>query len=287
MTQLVDFSTHTLVGCFSKKPAKVKEAGNKLDLSDLYADPVVMFQHKLDPWINMFFCFVFPTLFGHYVCGETYWVSFLVLGVTRYLAVLHSTWLVNSLAHKVGYKPYDTSINPTENAFVSLFALGEGWHNWHHTYPWDYATSEFGVLKRWNPTKFTIDFFASIGLVWDRKRAVQTWELAKKRMGTRQQEVSAYLSSVKKRMENQQAEIGNILETAKNCFDNQQKELCEILTTTRNNMDLDVIVETMKENIEMQKAEFVTILESAKLAFESQQAEFRNVMEGLPNIRSL
>jgi len=65
---------------------------------------------------------------------------------------------------------------------VSFFAMGEGWHNWHHAYPWDYATSEYGWFKRWNPTKITIDVWAFFGLVWDRKRAVDTWNLAKKEL---------------------------------------------------------------------------------------------------------
>jgi len=226
-------------------------------------------------------------LVGKFICGDSYWISFLVLGITRYICVLHSTWLVNSLAHWVGSKPYDPAINPTENFLVSFLALGEGWHNWHHTYPWDYAASEFGIFKRWNPTKITIDFFALFGLVWDRKRAVETWAMAKKRIETRQTEVSSYLSTIKQRMENQQEEIGNILESAKQCFDNQQKELSDILSSARSNIDLDVILDMMKQNIDMQKAEFVTILESAKSAFDSQQAEFRNVMDGLPKIRSL
>jgi len=58
--------------------------------------------------------------------------------------VLHSTWLVNSAAHFYGDHPYDPSINPTENPIVAFFAIGEGWHNWHHKYPFDYAASELG-----------------------------------------------------------------------------------------------------------------------------------------------
>jgi len=81
-----------------------------------------------------------------------------------------------------GYRPYDPTINPAENWFVSFFAMGEGWHNWHHKYPSDYATSEYGLLKRINPTKAFIDLMAMLGLVWDRKRSTATWALAKARM---------------------------------------------------------------------------------------------------------
>lgn len=44
-----------------------------------------------------------------------------------------------------------------ESFFTSLLAVGEGWHNYHHTYPYDYATSENGVLGQYNPTKLLID----------------------------------------------------------------------------------------------------------------------------------
>jgi len=182
-----------------KKSDKVKAAGKTLDFQDLYDDPIVMFQDKLDPWLNFFMCFILPTFFGKYFCNQGYWESFLFLGVARYCFVLNSTWLVNSLAHWVGYRPYDPTINPTENGYVSLFALGEGWHNWHHAYPWDYATSEYGIWQRYNPTKLQIDTFAFLGLVWDRKRAVETWNAAKLRIEqeTKNAGITEYMQQAK------------------------------------------------------------------------------------------
>jgi len=53
---------------------------------------------------------------------------------------------------------------------VSILAVGEGWHNWHHKYPFDYAASELGVLAQYNPTKLFIDTCAKLGLVWNRRR---------------------------------------------------------------------------------------------------------------------
>lgn len=59
-------------------------------------------------------------------------------------------------------------------------ALGEGWHNWHHKYPFDYAASEFGVSKQFNPTKLFIDTCCYLGLASDRKRATGAWSKLQK-----------------------------------------------------------------------------------------------------------
>lgn len=46
---------------------------------------------------------------------------------------------------------------------------GEGFHNYHHTFPFDYATSEFGGGKL-NLTTCFIDLMCSVGLATDCKR---------------------------------------------------------------------------------------------------------------------
>ena len=94
------------------------------------------------------------------------------------MTCMHVTFCVNSFAHMFGNRPYDKFINPVENAFVSFFAVGEGFHNYHHTFPQDYSTSEFGF--KLNLTTMLIDFMASIGQVYDRKK--MTPELVQKRM---------------------------------------------------------------------------------------------------------
>lgn len=54
-----------------------------------------------------------------------------------------------------------------ESVFVSMVAGGEGWHNYHHTFPWDYRTAEIGMP--FNLTTNIIDFLAKIGQVYERK----------------------------------------------------------------------------------------------------------------------
>lgn len=161
---------------YVKKHKKVIEAGKKLNFDDLLKDGPVMLQKNLDPFWNLFWCFVAPMLVCKYGWGEENMNGFLVAGVLRYVTVLHFTWLVNSAAHLYGGHPYDEHSNPAENPWVSIAAVGEGWHNWHHAYPFDYAASELGISDQFNPTKMFIDFFAAIGHVTDRKRATKQWE---------------------------------------------------------------------------------------------------------------
>lgn len=162
-----------------KKDPKVIEAGKKVDVKDLKADWVVMLQERLNPFCQLFFCFFVPAALCRFGWGESWGLAVLVPGVLRYVVVLHFTWCVNSVAHMWGGHPYDDHSQPAENGLVSLLAQGEGWHNWHHAYPHDYAASELGVSAQFNPTKLFIDACAAVGLVSGRKRAHSLWQLRK------------------------------------------------------------------------------------------------------------
>jgi len=164
----------------TKKDPKVIEAGKKLDLSDLERDSIIMFQKRWDPWLAMFVCFALAPLTSYFFWNEDF-VAHYFVEVLRYVFILHCTWLVNSAAHKWGAHPYDDSINPAENPAVAFFAGGEGWHNWHHKFPYDYAASELGSNKHYNPTKMFIDACAYLGVVTDRKRALNAWDMLKKK----------------------------------------------------------------------------------------------------------
>jgi len=172
---------------YLKKNKAVLDAGAKVDMSDIKADPVCEIQRKNDPWWNMFWCFAFPALVSM-TWGESYGRGLLVAGFLRYCCVLHFTWLVNSAAHIYGDRPYDVKSHPSENFTVALASLGEGWHNWHHKYAFDYAASEFGVGFQFNPTKLIIDFGAALGQVYDRRRATGIWAREQERAEAKHQE---------------------------------------------------------------------------------------------------
>jgi len=62
--------------------------------------------------------------------------SWLVWGVfVRIDGGYHITWIVNSAAHRFGYRTYRTSDQSTNCWWVGLLTWGEGWHNNHHAHP--------------------------------------------------------------------------------------------------------------------------------------------------------
>lgn len=153
----------------ARKHPDVKTKGKMLDLSDLEQDIVVHLQRKYYWYFVLLFSVIIPTLIPYYVWGETYLASYCVAVTLRYCHTLHMTWLVNSAAHMFGNRPYDKHINASENSGVSIGAFGEGWHNYHHTFPWDYKASELGFQGKFNLTSGLIDFWAKLGLAYDLK----------------------------------------------------------------------------------------------------------------------
>jgi stearoyl-CoA desaturase (delta-9 desaturase) len=168
------------IGCYLlKKDPKVIAAGKEIDVSDLERDGVVMWQKRVYGWFGPLMCFGMPAIVATVGWGERLWTGFLLAGVMRYVLVLNGTWCINSLTHKYGPRPYDGKELASENWITAILTMGEGWHNWHHTFAHDYATSELGALQQFNPTKVFIDFFAIFGQAYGRKRATNMWEQRK------------------------------------------------------------------------------------------------------------
>jgi len=155
-----------------KKHPDVIRKGKEIDISDLYADPLLVFQRKFYKPLVVLICFIMPTVVPWYYWGESAWTAYFVAGVLRYCFCLNFTFLVNSAAHLWGTRPYDKGANPAENFVVSLLTTGEGWHNYHHAFPQDYSTSELhipGISFAFNMATIFIDFMAAIGWAKDRK----------------------------------------------------------------------------------------------------------------------
>ncbi len=56
-------------------------------------------------------------------------------GFVRIFLVHHSTWIVNSVCHAIGSRPFEGVGASTNNAWLALPTWGASWHNNHHAYP--------------------------------------------------------------------------------------------------------------------------------------------------------
>ena len=163
-----------------RKHPQVIEAGRAIDMSDVLSDPVVQFENRFYTPMVLLWCFVIPAVVPWWCWGERLCTAFLIAGALRLVLLLHVTWCVNSFAHAYGTRPYSRNRRgPAENPFVAVVSFGEGWHDWHHAFPHDYACSETNGV--WNPSKWVIDGCAMMGWVWGRKRATEVWTIRKKR----------------------------------------------------------------------------------------------------------
>ncbi|MBV9333130.1 MAG: fatty acid desaturase [Candidatus Eremiobacteraeota bacterium] len=84
-----------------------------------------------------------------FLAGGWAWV---VWGVfVRLVFSYHSTWLVNSAAHMLGYRTYRTTDRSTNCWWVALLSFGEGWHNNHHAFPFSarHGLSWFEIDMTW------------------------------------------------------------------------------------------------------------------------------------------
>ncbi|SBT86652.1 stearoyl-CoA desaturase, putative [Plasmodium malariae] len=153
-----------------QKTKYVREKEKEIYIDDLLQNPLLVIQHKLDPYFNFFFCFIIPGIYSYYMYNS-FWDGFFILGALRWIITLHATWSINSASHSFGHRPYNSDIKASNNIFTSIVALGEGCHNYHHVFPYCYAMNENFYILSINPTKYVIKFFYHLGLVWDLKTA--------------------------------------------------------------------------------------------------------------------
>jgi len=153
----------------TKKHPDVLIKGSTIDSSDLLKDPVVYWNKKLYIWKYLLLRALVPALIPYYFMGVGLGEAFLGC-FSQYLTTLHSTWLVNSAAHIFGDRPYNNKIQPRENYAVAFFGFNEGFHNFHHQFPWDWRIAEYGV-QLYDPGKWFISTMRYVGLAYNLKEA--------------------------------------------------------------------------------------------------------------------
>jgi stearoyl-CoA desaturase (Delta-9 desaturase) len=82
--------------------------------------------------------------------------------------VWHGSFSVNSLAHVIGRRRFETGDGSRNSWLLALFTSGEGWHNNHHRY----QSSANQGFRWWeiDVTYYVLRLLAGLGLVWDLRR---------------------------------------------------------------------------------------------------------------------
>ena len=93
--------------------------------------------HHVVPAATIAAMFVLGVVVGHVWPGShTSGPQMLVWGFSiSTVCLYHATFAINSLAHTVGTRRYDTNDTSRNNWALALLTMGEGWHNNHHRFP--------------------------------------------------------------------------------------------------------------------------------------------------------
>ena len=147
-------------------------------VQDLLKNKLLVFQHK-----HYFSLMIITNIIVTFMCGwifNDYIGAFVLTFLARLFVTHHTTWFINSLAHSFGTQPYSREHSAVNNWLLAFITLGEGYHNFHHTFTSDYRN---GV--RWyqyDPTKVFIWMLSKLGLA---KNLIKTERLViKKRLLT-------------------------------------------------------------------------------------------------------
>ena len=134
-------------------------------VADLERDPLVRWQHRhhfligaavatIPLWVGL----ATGNLVGHLVFGV----------ILRIVLTHHTTFFINSAAHAFGTRPYTDANSARDNWLLAPLTYGEGYHNFHHLWQWDYRNG--ALWYQWDSTKWLLNVLAWVGLVGQFRR---------------------------------------------------------------------------------------------------------------------
>lgn len=186
------------------------------NVQDLKKDKLVMWQHKWVHPISFVVSFIVPAFIGYGYAAYSGMDplvgalgGFLLPGVARVVMVQHATFCINSLCHMIGSQPYSTNHSARDSWIAAIFTMGEGYHNYHHEFQWDYRNG----VKSWqlDPSKWFIWGLSKIGLASDLKRVPNERILLAETRETKRQ-VTDKISLIEQAQDSGEEILSNALE---------------------------------------------------------------------------
>jgi stearoyl-CoA desaturase (delta-9 desaturase) len=144
----------------------------------------------------------------------------------------------------IGQRPYSTNHSARDSWVAAIFTMGEGYHNYHHEFQWDYRNG----VKPWqlDPSKWIIWALSKFRLTTELKRVPQERILL------------AETKETKKQLNNQISLIqDSIAESANELFEqslSNLEELSERLTKVTNELQ-----NAAKTKINLSKSKFKSL----------------------------
>ena len=134
---------------------------------DLLDDPLVRWQDRYYVFIGLGVAIGIPLAVG-LLTGNVLG-CLLIGGVLRIVVSHHGTFFINSLCHMIGRQPYSKEHSARDSPIMAVLAFGEGYHNYHHSFPFDYRNG----IRSWHfdPAKWMIWGLERVGLATNLRRA--------------------------------------------------------------------------------------------------------------------
>lgn len=130
------------------------------NIPDLTKDRVLQIQHKYyGLWVVAMNVGMVAAI--GWLLGDV-WGTLVIAGLLRLVLTHHFTFFINSFCHMFGTRPYTDTNSARDNFFLAIFTWGEGYHNYHHFFQYDYRNG----VKWWqyDPTKWLIAGLSKLGL---------------------------------------------------------------------------------------------------------------------------
>lgn len=250
---------HILWMFFRTKPIDPKV------VSDLMRNRMLVFQHRY-----YVFCMLASNLIVFLLAGwffQDYLGAFLFIWWVRLFCLHHTTWCINSLAHYWGTQSYSQEHSAVDNYLISLLTYGEGYHNYHHTFAYDYRN---GI--RWyhfDPTKWLIWTLHKLGLASDLK-TVNNYRIAR-------QMVSEHKNVLLEKVKSSYASHKEILE-------NKVLAISENLTAKLAQMQ--ALLEKAKK-IPRKDQEIVLQIRSLKKSLKEEWKEWKQIVKTISKTKAI